>query len=372
MSRLKDLFSKSGFSIRKLAKVSEIPEVKLKNLFEGFIDPSMSDLRKLSIALEVPISYLISESSNDVEKVKVLFRNEIKSESSKYEVDKFSFLIGNSLSLLQGYVPDSTLINYFDRVHEDYASASILAIKFRELYCEGDQLGPLFTLPYILENKLKCIVYVTEIGADGASAYINNVPFIFISPRFEGRMLFTCAHELAHILTHLKRGSDTVHYDENIFDEKRNRSIEEKFANAFAANLLMPEQGVAIALKKIRSYISNNLDSIGDVEILYLSRLYGVSFESASMRLETLNLIPKGATYSLSKEINSKFKSAEKRADNLGLPPRERIVFPKVSASLVANAIKRIQDGSLSIGKASEMLSLSVQEIISQNVRRFT
>lgn len=368
MNRLHEFFNQSGYNIDQLAKKTSIPAVKLQNIFSGLLEPNMDDLRRISKAFSLPISHLVRGDSN-VDRVRVMFRNEIKTKKNLHEADKFSLLIGNSFALLQNYEVDQKLKNYFSPVPNDFNNARLLALKFREIYLEGDQVGPIFNLPSILEEKLKCIIYVSEIGADGASAYINNVPFIFISPRFEGRMLFTCAHELGHILAHYNKRDDFVHYDENIFKYSKSESaVKESFANVFASNLLLPEKGVGIALKKIRQHVNNHSDQIGDIEILYLSRLYGVSFESAAMRLENLQILPKGSTYSLSNEIKLKYGSAEKRAVELKLPPRTKIVFPKVSPTLLSNAIKKISEGELSIGKASEILSISVKEILSRNV----
>lgn len=368
MNKLKEFFEQSGLRLEQLEKKTSIPKAKLQNLLEGRIEANMDDLRKIAKAFSLPISYLLSVDDK-VEKVKVMFRNEIKAPSSYYEADKFSLLIGNSFALLENYQTDQNLKNYFSPVHNDFDNARLLAIKFREIYADGDQVSPLFSLPQILEERLRCIIYVSEIGADGASAYINGVPFIFISPRFEGRMLFTCAHELGHILGHYDKRQDFVHYDEDIFKTKSaSEPLKESFANVFASNLLMPEKGVGIALKKIREHLKNNSDQIGDVEIHYLCRLYGVSFDSAAMRLENLNLIPKGAAFSLSRELSTKYGSPEKRAESLGLPARTKINFPKISPTLVSNAINKITEGKLSIGKASEILSLSVKEILTKHV----
>lgn len=368
MTKLRDFLAQSGLSIVQLAKKTSIDQSRLENLMSGSAEPDMDDLRKIAKVLKLPISYLVGDNKN-LEKVRVMFRNEIKAGKNLYEADKFSVLISNSFALLQDYRADTSLINYFPPVESDFENARILAIKFREVYFEGDQVSPMFDLPRILEEKLRCIIYVSEIGADGASAYIDQVPFIFISPRFEGRMLFTCAHELGHILAHYDKSNDFVHYDEDIFkDSKSSNAINERFANVFASNLLLPEKGVGIALKKIREFTNNQSDTIGDVELLYLCRLYGVSFESAAMRLEDLTILPKGSSYSISVEIKKRYGSPEKRAEELGLPPRIKVEFPKVSPTLLSNAIDKIREGQMSIGKASEILSISIKEILAKNV----
>jgi Zn-dependent peptidase ImmA (M78 family) len=55
------------------------------------------------------------------------------------------------------------------------------------------------------------------------------------------RKRFTCAHELGHYVKHLENGDNLEHIDYR--DEAASRGVdaEEKFANAFAASLLMPD-----------------------------------------------------------------------------------------------------------------------------------
>jgi Zn-dependent peptidase ImmA (M78 family) len=216
-------------------------------------------------------------------------------------------------------------------------------------------------------EELKCILFVTDLGSDtdGASAFINNVPFIFLAPRFEPRMLFTLAHELAHIIAHHKEDADYLKIDGRIVELGRNKVKDEAFANAFASELLMPEEGVGYTLKSIREKLHMTNPSLSDIEIIYLSRIYGVSFEVAAKRCEDLNLLPKGGSVSLSEAIKKDFGTAEKRADALGIKERPKIIFPKVSSVLLGEAIDKIQSGEISIGKVSEILSIPMDEILS-------
>jgi Zn-dependent peptidase ImmA (M78 family) len=176
-------------------------------------------------------------------------------------------------------------------------------------------------------------------------------------------MLFTLAHELGHLLAHHNRQENFARFDKNVLAQNNNKFKEEAFSNAFSSSLLLPREGIGITLKIIRKHFENEGD-LGDVEILYLSRIYGVSFEVAAKRCEDLGLLPKGGAISLYNEIKQNHESPEKRAIELNLPDRPKVEFPKVSANLIFSAIKKINAGEVSLGKASEILSIPMADIL--------
>ena len=67
-------------------------------------------------------------------------------------------------------------------------------------------------------------------------------------------MLFTLAHELGHLLIHHDEQNhlQSLTSKANERDEKAKTYKKEFYAHAFASCLLMPAQGVGLALKKIR------------------------------------------------------------------------------------------------------------------------
>jgi Zn-dependent peptidase ImmA (M78 family) len=365
MSNFIDHIKNSGFSIETIAEKTGIPQQRLISIINGLTDPDMSEIRKISKILKLPTDFLISNER--YKEINVLFRQAIKGERQKQKADLISYVVGNAFSLIDDIEQKNSLAN-FPALENTFNNARLLAGKFRELYCNGDFLTPLFQLPRIVSEELDCLLFVIDLGndTDGASAIIKNVPFIFISPRFEPRMLFTLAHELAHILSHLGHGN-YAKVDQHISELGRNRFKDEGFANAFASELLMPEEGVGFALQSFRKRFQNK-GPISDVEIIYLSRIYGVSFEAAAKRCEDLHLLPVGGAASLAEQIKKDFGSAEKRAEDIGIPDRPKIIFPKVSAILIQAAINKIKTGEISVGKASELLSISIDDLMKENV----
>src|SRR5207244_12524452 len=118
----------------------------------------------------------------------------------------------------------------------------------------------------------------------------------------------------------------------------------------------MPARGVGIALDKIRSMQKRVAEEIGDLEILLLSRIYGVSFYVAAKRCEDLGLLPKGGAASLSDVITKKYESTEKRAEQAHLPPRPPLEFPRVQEPSLTAALNKISYDDLTIGITTAVL----------------
>lgn len=354
----------SSIPLKKLAVNSGISEERLNAILNESASPTMSDVRKLSKALNLSIDFLISENSQ-YQEINILFRSAIIEEKDKYNADKFSHIIGNAISILKDYKSPGYLFENFPQGDNNYENAENLAVIFRNIFLQGDLVSPILNLPSILSEKLNCIIYITDLGrdVDGASAIIDQVPFIFVAPRFEPRMLFTLAHEFGHLIAHHKFDVNFATFDKNIFGKSSDVFKVEAFANAFASCLLLPREGIGLTLKKIREHFKID-GPVGDIELLYMSRIYWVSFDVAAKRVEDLGFFPKGGAASLSKEINRNHGSPEKRAEELGLPERPEIEFPKVSANLIKSALKKINSGEVSVGKASEILAIPIAEMI--------
>ena len=130
-----------------------------------------------------------------------------------------------------------------------------------------------------IEAKLAVDVLVERHEADalaGAAVPAPEFPFIFVNAdQSRARALFTLAHELGHIIgDHSGLFADRKHLDSS--------SPEERFANAFAAELLIPLDVVSVALDKSRV----------PAEVLSgLMLELGVSFESLIYRLHTTGCI---------------------------------------------------------------------------------
>jgi Zn-dependent peptidase ImmA (M78 family) len=365
MKNLQHFLKNASQNFHQIAKKTGITVIRLQEICDERLTPSYSELRGISDAINLPVSFLLSEF-NEQQQYEVLFRKGFYNTADASIINRIDFFVKNILLLQPDIDKVDNIQSKIGKVENTYLNAEHLASSFRKQYFDGNEYDPLISLPIVLSNKLGYVVKVMELGkdADGASASVNDFIFLFVSPRFEGRMLFTLAHELAHVINH-HEASDFFYFDKNIEQPKNDDQKIERFANAFASALLLPAVGVATTLKSIRDLNKISKDSpISDIELLYISRFYGVSFNVAAMRCESLELLPKGASHAFSTKIKADYGSPEKRADELGIPPRQEILFPAAPSFILKRALKLIEEEKYSVGKIAEMLSVPINSIL--------
>ncbi|MBP2292669.1 ImmA/IrrE family metallo-endopeptidase [Azospirillum rugosum] len=371
MDQLQELLQAPNVDVPKLSASTGISVERLSALASG-AEPSLGELRKLSAALRLSINDFAPPNKTERD-VNLLFR---RAPVTGDEVPSTAILgmskkMASSLDLLKK--ESSRAPQWFSEFkHHDnsVASAEENAFIFRSIFCGGDQLSPLLSLPRIAAEHMGAMVFVIRNSdLDGASAYFDGLPFIFVSARFRGRMLFTLAHEIGHLVAHHDPAQSFAIIDELIDVEGANPSQPdaERYADAFASALLMPSPSIGIALKKIRDIAKVSSDEVGDLELNYLARIYGVSFWAAAKRCEDLGIIPRGGAVSLNDYVKKKYGSAEKRAEEAGLPPRPEIDFPSVPRPLLKSAVEKVRAGELSIGRAAEIIGLSIADLITAN-----
>jgi Zn-dependent peptidase ImmA (M78 family)/transcriptional regulator with XRE-family HTH domain len=104
-----------------------------------------------------------------------------------------------------------------------------------------------------------------------------------------GRRRFTAAHELAHALLH--SASDAI----VVSDTGRRGDQRETYADAFAGEFLMPEEGIRRTLESLGAG-----PKVEDVEpVIHLQRMFNVSYITALVRLRQANIITAPALHSL-------------------------------------------------------------------------
>jgi IrrE N-terminal-like domain len=239
------------------------------------------------------------------------------------------------------------------------ALAKSMASRFRNAL-EVGHIDPLFDLPAMLGEKLRIDLFpVEQDHVLGGCTLIGGAAFIFLPHTRRIADLFICAHELGHLLLiSIRKNSEGA-----VFDVPQNgvssiRSPQEYFADAFARELLVPSQGLGIALQETRKQLNVSGGPIGDIELLYLSRIFGVSFLAIAKRCEESTLLPEGGAVALYRFLVEEFGGPEKRADMLELPPRREVEIPSVPYSLQLATIQRIREDSMAIQQAPSAGSL--------------
>lgn len=357
----------SGLSPDDLSGRSGIARSRLDELMAG-AEPTVVELRDLAAALRISISDFLASTEPERE-VSLLFRQTIapsRKRASRKPVDNLSTKVAHAFELLPDEETGPSWPSELRPLGHAYKDAERLASAFRDRFFDGNDVAPIPELPRIAVGRMGILLYLVDSGEfEGASALLKARPFVFLSRRtFTPRMLFTLAHEIGHLLAHDDSQDFAVLDIPSDVEQLRARGRpEEAFVNAFASCLLLPPAGVGVALRKIREVLGSKKDGVGDVELLYLARVFAVSFQVAAKRCEDLGLIPRGGAASLDEHMRRRRSNPEKYAEELGLPARPDIEFPALPPTLLADAVEGIRSGRVSIGRASSILNLSIADI---------
>lgn len=150
----------------------------------------------------------------------------------------------------------------------------------------------------------------------GLYAYVPNFGYCILVNRLHplDRMRWTVAHEYGHFL--FDRDKPGVDY----LDTPARKSYSEQFADAFAANFLMPADGVRHQFEdaKLRSGDVN----VGDV--CRIADIYGVSLMATTLRMEMMRLI-RQSTWDFLRQSGVKVRDIKLEA---GLDPE--VIRPRI------------------------------------------
>lgn len=183
---------------------------------------------------------------------------------------------------------------------------------------------PLFDFPALLFEKFGVPVFqISKLShVSGGCANLLGTTCIFVSKEKQIDALFNCAHQLGHLILLNLYGKNEVSLDVCSAGLGTPKPPYEHFADVFALELLIPKRALGIALKEIRNILKVKLDGLSAIELLYLSRLFGVSFLAAAKRCEREKLLLPGAASSFEKALCQEFGGPEERAAALDLPGR--------------------------------------------------
>lgn len=355
-----------NLTLDEIAHRSRLPPERVQRLLEG-APPSAGDLRALSQGLKLPLRTLATglPMSAVAATGGLKFRSPPAKALPTYEPthEVISSFVEAAVKVLPHREAPPRWLDAFRPGVESFASADRMASAFRAALYPDDLIGPAVdlaeranSLDGLLINQIRHSKY------EGASLLYRGYVFVFVSPRFAGRMLFTLAHELGHALAHHSEAEARL---ETASEIGHGHSAAERFVDAFASSFLLPAQGVARFLSVLRGSLGVERDEIGDIEIQYLARFYGVSFEVAARRCESLDLLPRGGAVSLTQHVNKSHGNAERRAQQLGLPERPKITIPLISPQIQLALFNAIDDGRVSLSWASEWFSTSVESLYS-------
>jgi len=219
-------------------------------------------------------------------------------------------------------------------------------------------LGPIGDIDWVCE-LLGISVYRSALGTNLqqtiSGAFFNHPRVGFsILVNLEmtpGRRRFTIAHELGHAL---------FHSDRSVVVSGPTKDRREKFADAFAGELLMPEEGIRRVLEEMAA--GPRLKD--PVQVIHLQRFFKVSYATALVRLRQAKMITR-TQYDEFKYIQPVVLAAsmgyevddeEYEQDPTSWRTRR---FPTAFINLVRQAI---QSGVISVPTAASLTGLTIDE----------
>lgn len=286
---------------------------------KGTREVSPGELVRLAEIYDVPVSRLVRPTQPPVT-VGTRFRAALASSSRGAELsgliteleeqaDNYLDLLRRAGARLPGRPQPARTLDYSSQGQ----AGEDLATEQRNWLGLGD--GPLHRLREILEIEVGLRIFMLNLPSPVAGLFVfvdtlGGCVGVNINHPAERRR-WTMAHEYGHYLAHRDRAEVTS------VVRQRRPPESERFADAFAANFLMPRSGLSRRVHELRY---GREESLTAATLVQLAHAYGVSVQALTLRLEDLHLVPAG-TWDWLSENNFRPRAA---AELLGLDHREQ------------------------------------------------
>lgn len=227
-----------GWSQSDLARHAGINQSYLSKVESGLLELSGERLEGLADVLDAPVALLTNHDPFYGLEVSCMFH---RRRASKVTVaaGKRVEAIGHLTRITANGLVNGTPISQtrLERMDiDEFASAETIAELFRARWRVPS--GPITNLMALMDH-LGVIVVIRPVGTTGQDAFstwpTNGMPMMVVNTGLPvDRLRFTVAHELGHILMHVLPNDD-----------------QEKQANDFASELLMPRSDIAVDLQNL-------------------------------------------------------------------------------------------------------------------------
>ena len=350
--RLKRARESLGLTQEDVAAKLEIGRPRYSDIENGKRDVPLKDLYRFAEFYGRPIDYFVKETLLTDSGFKVLFRKTEGDEEVARVVTEFENLCEKMCELenISGVTvrPPVSQDYQFERNREWYWGKHYADIERKQL-----DLGqaPLRNLSQLLEEKRGLKIFYLPIpperGVYGMFTYdqkMGGCVLINSNPNF-GNQLFSLAHEYAHFVFHKEKLGI-------ISTEEERNSTDEKVANSFASNFLIPED----TLRDLFNMRIKEDDDVKSEDVIYLADYFGVSFTAMGYRLNNIKLITDKIRDEL---INYTWVNSVRESMGISEPERSRSKFPTLYLHL---AIKAFQQGKLTTAKLADFLEIPLYQ----------
>jgi Zn-dependent peptidase ImmA (M78 family)/transcriptional regulator with XRE-family HTH domain len=218
---------------------------------------------------------------------------------------------------------------------------------------EADRSVTEASLPMLAEDVFGADVAVIGLdeGFDGLSACSAEARLIVLgTSTVPWRQRYTCAHELAHLLTGDDQG---VHLDRDVYDKIQARDPSEMRANAFAAAFLMPEETLRGAAGR---------DGLTQASFAALACDLKVSPSALAIRLSQLRLVDAGTCDRYKRLTGAKAAAIAGRGEEFARWVAEANTL-RPPGHLVRDAYAAYESGATTLRPYASLLGVDVDEL---------
>lgn len=351
-SRLEVARTRSGLSQRDLAERLRCTDRTVRRWESGAVLPTLENLVAISKVTGFPLEFFSRPDVEELPKEAVSFRSLTKLRAADRDRAIAAGRLALELSDWQDANFNLPSVDVPQMPHQA-GKPEAAAMELRSRWGLGDK--PIKNMIALLEFKGVRVFSLAEEcrEMDAFSMWRSARPFVFLNTmKTSEHSRFDAAHELAHLVLHSNGGAPGQH--------------EEREANAFAAEFLMPRSS-------IQNYAPRVVTLSG---LVRAKKMWNVSVAALAYRLNELGLItdyryrslcieiqkagyrrsePDSAPREMSQVWDKVFRSLresgvtkQKLAEQLGWPLRElnALVFGLVLRSIPGGSIGEAQDAS--------------------------
>ena len=317
--RLQEARRARGLTQQEVAESLELARTTVTALEKGERRIRPDELISLAVLYGRPVSSFVGSRSPSAS-FAVQFRTSINRASSPEAQQALSRGVQEFQDLCEDYLwlETSTGARSRQSYPAQYDTAGILPEEAAEDVASSERNrlglgdGPLLNLREVLENDAGLRIFYTRLPSHlaGIFAFTEDLGGCIAvnSLHPEERRRWSMAHEYGHFLTSRFRPELTA------LRRPGRVPAAERFADAFAAALLMPAQGLR---RRFYQVARAGDGSVTAAEVCRLAHYYFVSVEAMFLRLEELRLVPAG-TWERLRDRGFRVREAQ---EQLGLPP---------------------------------------------------
>lgn len=324
-SRLTVARQRNGLTKKELAEQLNVEPRAITGFETGEYFPTDENVRRLSVALDFPVSFFFADDIDIPDPAGVSFRSMSKMTARQRDA---AIAAGALAYLLIDWIESEFDLPDVDIPDMREDSPEVAAIALRQYWSIGER--PIKNVVHLLEAKGVRVFSLAEncVEIDAYSVWRGKRPCVFLNTgKSAQRGRFDAAHELGHLVLH-------KHAAPNGIDA-------EKEANRFAAAFLMPEASIRAA---------GRVDTIE--KIIELKKKWLVSVAAMTYRLHELGLMSKWTYQTLFAEISHR-----------GWRTTEPYASKNETSQLWQKVLMQLRKEGLGLAGLAEKLSIPPEEL---------